>query len=150
LMYVRARERGLEVIEEDALSYLRNLPEESLSAVTGFHFIEHLRFETLIELLDEIARTLRPGGLVIFETPNPKNLVVGACNFYSDPTHVKPLFPETVRFILGHRGFADVRVEYVNPVGGSPFKDESESSKALDSWFYSPRDFAVIGRKLNN
>lgn len=141
------RKRGLEVVEEDALSYLRNLPDESLAVVTGFHFIEHLSFETLIEVLDEIARTLRPGGLVIFETPNPKNLVVGACNFYSDPTHQKPLFPETVRFILSHRGFTDVTVEYVNPVGGSPFKDESEGSKALDSWFYSPRDFAVIGRK---
>lgn len=141
------RSRGLEVMEEDALSYLRNLPDESLSAVTGFHFIEHLSFETLIEVLDEIARTLRPGGLVIFETPNPKNLVVGACNFYSDPTHVKPLFPETVRFILSNRGFMNVRIEYVNAVGGSPFKDESEGSSALDSWFYSPRDFAVIGQR---
>lgn len=141
------RKTGLEVMEEDALVYLRSLPDESLDAVTGFHFIEHLSFETLIEVLDEIARTLRPGGLVIFETPNPKNLVVGTCNFYSDPTHVKPLFPETVRFILDNRGFTDVRIEYVNPVGGSPFKDESESSRALDSWFYSPRDFAVIGRR---
>jgi O-antigen chain-terminating methyltransferase len=141
------RNVGLEVMEEDALSYLRSLPDESLAAVTAFHFIEHLSFETLIEVLDEIAGALRPGGLVIFETPNPKNLVVGACNFYSDPTHVKPLFPETIRFILSNRGFTDVSIEYVNPVGGSPFKDESESSQALDSWFYSPRDFAVIGRK---
>jgi O-antigen chain-terminating methyltransferase len=141
------RSNGLEVMEEDALLYLRSLSDESLDAVTGFHFIEHLSFETLIEVLDEIARTLRPGGLVIFETPNPKNLVVGACNFYSDPTHVKPLFPETVRFILSNCGFKDVRIEYVNAVGNSPFKDESESSQALDSWFYSPRDFAVIGRR---
>lgn len=141
------RSRGLEVTEEDALSYLRRLPDESLDAVTGFHFIEHLRFETLIEVLDEIARTLRPGGLVIFETPNPKNLVVGACNFYSDPTHIKPLFPETVRFILSNRGFTDVQIEYVNAVNGSPFKGESEGSAALDSWFYSPRDFAVTGRR---
>jgi SAM-dependent methyltransferase len=141
------RGRGLEVMEEDALLYLRSLPVESLAAVTGFHFIEHLSFETFVEVLDEIARTLRPGGLVIFETPNPKNLVVGACNFHSDPTHLKPLFPETVRFILSQRGFTDVRIEYLNPVEGSPFKDESEGSQALDSWFYSPRDFAVIGRR---
>lgn len=143
----RVRSLRLEVVEEDALAYLRNLPDESLNCVTGFHFIEHLPFETLIELLDETARTLRPGGLVIFETPNPKNLVVGACNFYSDPTHLKPLFPETVQFILSNRGFADVRIEYVNAVGGSPFTGESQSSQALDSWFYSPRDFAVIGRR---
>jgi O-antigen chain-terminating methyltransferase len=141
----QARSVGLEVSEESALLYLRGLPDRSLSAVTGFHFIEHLSFEILIELLDEIARALRPGGLVIFETPNPKNLVVGACNFYSDPTHLKPLFPETVQFIMSNRGFADVSVEYLNPVDGSPFNDGSKRSQALNSWLYGARDFALIG-----
>jgi O-antigen chain-terminating methyltransferase len=143
----QARNSGLEVIEENALSYLRGVPDQSLNAVTGFHFIEHLSFETLIELIDEIARTLRPSGLVIFETPNPKNLVVGACNFYSDPTHLKPLFPDTIEFIMSNRGFTQLRLEYLNPVGGSPFDDGSERSQALNSWLYGPRDFALIGRK---
>lgn len=146
----RARGRGLRVIEMDALDYLRGLPPESLSMVTGFHVIEHLSFETFVELLDEINRTLRPNGLVIFETPNPKNLTVGACNFYSDPTHLRPLFPETIRFIMSNRGFLDVRIEYLNAVKGSPFKDGSEISRILGSWFYSPRDFAVIGYKIKN
>ncbi|MEK6280513.1 MAG: methyltransferase domain-containing protein [Acidobacteriota bacterium] len=143
----RLRTLELDVIEDDALAYLSKLPHESLNAVTAFHFIEHLKFATLIEFLDETARVLRPGGVVICETPNPKNLVVGACNFYSDPTHNKPLFPESIRFILSNRGFANVRIEYVNPVGTSPFVEEGRSSKELDSWFYSPRDFAVIGIK---
>lgn len=142
-----ARALRLRVTEEDALERLRKLEDESLSALTGFHFIEHLRFESLVLLLDEAARVLRPGGLILFETPNPKNLTVGACNFYSDPTHSRPLFPETVRFVLENCGFADVRVEYVNAPAGSPFKDESEGARALDGWFYGPRDFAVIGRK---
>lgn len=143
----RARGRGLEVVEADALHYLRGLQDQSLNVVTGFHLIEHLSFETLIELLDEIARALKPGGLVIFETPNPKNLVVGACNFYSDPTHLRPLFPETIQFIMSRSGFAEVRVEYLNSVGGSPFGDGSEGAQALNSWLYGPRDFALIGRK---
>ncbi|MDT5060033.1 MAG: hypothetical protein QOH63_492 [Acidobacteriota bacterium] len=147
LLVERAQSRGLEVAASDALLYLSGLPDESLSAVTGFHFIEHLPFEIFVELLDEIKRTLRPGGLVIFETPNPKNLVVGACNFYSDPTHLKPLFPDTVQFIMSHLGFADVRVEYLNQVGGSPFDDGSKRSQALNSWLYGARDFALIGRR---
>lgn len=143
-----SRALGLEVSEGDALAHLRSLPDGSLSAVTGFHFIEHLPFATLVEVIDEAARTLRPGGLLIFETPNPKNLVVGACNFYSDPTHLRPLFPETVQFVLGKRGFGDVRVEYLNAVEGCPFDDDdSERERALASWLYGPRDFAVIGRK---
>src|SRR5205085_11167109 len=132
----QTRSRGLEVIELDALSYLRGQPPESLNAVTGFHVIEHLSFETFVELLDEIKRTLRPSGLVIFETPNPKNLVVGACNFYSDPTHLKPLFPETIEFILNHRGFVRPQLQYLHPVEGSPFQDRSEASQALNSWLF--------------
>ena len=142
-----SRAKGLDVVDADALAYLRGLPDQSLNAVTAFHFIEHLPFEAFMALLDEIARTLKPGGLVIFETPNPKNLVVGACNFYSDPTHFKPFFPETLHFILGKRGFIDVRLQYVNPVGESPFEGNSKSSEALRSWFFCPRDFAVIGRR---
>jgi SAM-dependent methyltransferase len=143
----RARGLGLEVAEMDALHYLRELPDRSLNVVTGFHLIEHLSFESLIELLDEIARTLRPNGLVIFETPNPKNLVVGACNFYADPTHHRPLFPDTMQFIMSKCGFADVRLAYLNPVNESPFTDESAGAQALNSWLYSARDFALIGRR---
>lgn len=144
----RAHAAGLEVILQDALSHLRGVPDQSLSAVTGFQFIEHISFAILLQTLSEILRVLKPGGLVIFETPNPKNLVVGACNFYSDPTHARPLFPETVRFMLSQLGFGDVRVEYVNAVADSPFTEDGEAARALDSWFFSPRDFAVIGRKL--
>ncbi|HEX8887774.1 MAG TPA: methyltransferase domain-containing protein [Pyrinomonadaceae bacterium] len=147
LLIERAHGLGLEVIQQDALSHLRGLPNDSLSAITGFQFIEHLRFADLLKILSEILRVLKPSGLVIFETPNPKNLVVGACNFYSDPTHARPLFPETVQFILRKLGFDDVHLEYVNAVADSPFKDDTEATRALDTWFYSPRDFAVIGRK---
>ena len=57
----------------------------------------------LIRLIDETFRALRPGGVAIFETPNPENLIVGACNFWNDPTHHKPLPPEMMRFIFEAR-----------------------------------------------
>jgi SAM-dependent methyltransferase len=143
----QARRRALEVTEQDALSYLRAQPPNSFGAITAFHFIEHLPFETLAGLLAEIERTLRPGGLVILETPNPKNLVVAACNFYADPTHRKPIFPETLLFLLRQKGFRDLRIEYLNPVEDSPFDKEGAASRALHTWFFGPRDFALIGRK---
>jgi SAM-dependent methyltransferase len=139
--------QGLEIAEADALAYLGGLPENSLGAVTAFHFVEHIGLEELIDLLDEINRVLKPGGLLIFETPNPKNLVVGACNFYSDPTHHKPLFPETLEFILNHRGFVRPQLQYLHPVEGSPFQDTSEASQALNSWLFSARDFAIVAWK---
>ena len=146
-MFERTRTLGLDLVNADALTHLRSLRDESLNAVTAFHFVEHLPFATLVELIDETLRVLRPGGLLIVETPNPKNLVVGGCNFHSDPTHHKPLFPETLAFILSQRGFTNTLVEYTNPAPGSPFTDDNDMSRALDSWFYSARDFAVIGTK---
>jgi O-antigen chain-terminating methyltransferase len=142
-----ARSRGLEVVEQDALRFLREQPTNSFGAITAFHLVEHLPFETLAELLAEIERTLRPGGLVILETPNPKNLVVAACNFYADPTHQKPVFPETLLFLLEQKGFVELKIEYLNPVEESPFDKAEAASQALDTWFFGPRDFALIGRK---
>lgn len=141
------RSRGLEIIQQDAIEYLRGQPNNSLQAVTGFHLIEHLEFQELIQLLAEIRRTLKPGGLVIVETPNPKNLVVGACNFYADPTHRKPLFPETLQFLLDSLGFERIRLEYRHPVEGSPFDNTEPGSRELHIWLFGPRDFAAIGWK---
>lgn len=146
---------GLDVSEADAIEALRACPNASLGAVTGFHIIEHLPFEALIELLDQAVRAVRPGGLVIFETPNPKNLVVAACNFYADPTHQRPVYPETIQFLMQHRGLTDVRVEYLHPVETNLFAEarqqQQSDGRQMDTWFnwfYGHRDYAVIGRRL--
>lgn len=146
-MIENQRDQNLEIVQADALAHLRGLSTNSLRAITAFHFVEHVGLGELVDLLDEIKRVLKPGGLLIIETPNPKNLVVGACNFYSDPTHHKPLFPETLDFILKHRGFVHTQLQYLHPVEGCPFQDTSEASQALNSWLFSARDFAIIAWK---
>ncbi len=45
---------------------------------------------------------------MIFETPNPENLVVGSNYFYLDPTHRHPLPTELMEFLLKNRGFDEV------------------------------------------
>jgi hypothetical protein len=49
---------------------------------------------------------LQPGGLLIMETPNPENLVVGANTFYLDPSHERPIPPPLLAFAAEHAGFA--------------------------------------------
>ncbi|HEY6046036.1 MAG TPA: methyltransferase domain-containing protein [Pyrinomonadaceae bacterium] len=142
-----ARRRHATVFEADATRYLRTLPDNSLSAITAFHFVEHLELNELIDLLKEVRRTLKPEGLIILETPNPKNLVVGACNFYSDPTHQRPLFPESLEFIVNHLGFEGTSIRYLHPVENSPFAGGDEAARALHSWFFGARDYAVIAYK---
>ncbi len=146
-MIAQCAERELSVTEADAIVHLRSLPDESHGAVSGFHIIEHLPLEALIDLIAEIRRVLKPGGLAIFESPNCKNLTVGACNFNIDPTHRNPVFPETAQFMLETQGFESVRLEYLSRAEDSPFEKNGPNSAALDHLLYGPQDFAVIGRK---
>lgn len=143
-----SRASGFEVAAADALDHLGTLPDQSVNAITGFHIVEHLSFEKLILLVQEIVRVLRPGGLVILESPSPENLVVAACNFYADPTHRRPVYPHTLKFLLTNSGLSDVRLEFLHPVDDSPYRDGEGLSKALHTWFYGPRDYAVIGFKV--
>ncbi|MBI4084085.1 MAG: class I SAM-dependent methyltransferase [Candidatus Lambdaproteobacteria bacterium] len=142
----QCRKDGLDVTEADALSYLRGLPECSLGGVTAFHLIEHLPFNVLIDLFDEAARVLRPGGVLVCETPNPDNLLVGSRNFYLDPTHRKPLPPDLVAFLAKYRGFARVRVLPLHPrLEYDPADAERDDPMApIRMALYGPQDYAVI------
>lgn len=101
-------ERGLSVTQSDAIDYLSAQPDSSLAVVSGFHVAEHIPFELLDKLVGEALRVLKPGGLLILETPNPENVVVGTANFYLDPTHQRPIPPLLLEFLPSHHGFARV------------------------------------------
>ena len=141
----QCREIGLKVIEEDLLKYLHGVADNALGAVTGFHIVEHLPLEALTEFLDQTVRVLKPGGLVIFETPNPHNVLVGSCNFYFDPTHRNPIPSQVLSFLIEARGFVDVQVMNLNPSDDTPVDDDSELAKRFNEYFYGPMDYAVVG-----
>ncbi|MCS5785147.1 methyltransferase domain-containing protein [Klebsiella variicola subsp. variicola] len=104
-MLARAKEAGLNVQKMDCLQFLQNQADQSLIALTGFHIAEHLPFEVLQQLVMHTLRVLKPGGLLILETPNPENVSVGTCSFYMDPTHNHPLPPPLLEFLPIHYGF---------------------------------------------
>jgi O-antigen chain-terminating methyltransferase len=144
------RELDLDVTEQDAISFLQQRKPNSVGVVTSFHLIEHLPHKKLISLIDETLRVLRPGGVVIFETPNPKNLIVAGCNFYLDPTHRHPLPPDLSRYLLEARGFCDVEILEIHPFG-SDFQITEGATKvkdALNQYLFSAQDYAVIARKV--
>lgn len=103
------RELGLDVRQGDALSYLQGLPDASVAVVSAFHVAEHLPFDVLQAVTTQALRVLRPGGLLILETPNPENLVVGSSGFYMDPTHTRPLPPLLLSFLPEFVGFGRVK-----------------------------------------
>lgn len=101
---------GLQVYPVDVLVHLQACADHSLLAVTGFHIAEHLPFDQLQDLFTQAWRVLEPGGLLILETPNPENLLVGAANFYIDPTHQRPLPAQLLSFLAEHHGFTSVKL----------------------------------------
>lgn len=142
------RSRGLDVQYADGIEILRQTAGSTLTVITAFHVIEHLAFEDLIRLLDEALRTLRPGGLLIVETPNPGNLLVAAERFYLDPTHRNPLPSELVSYLVKARGFARAEVAALHPVE-SPVDARSDDPllSLLHDKFFGAQDYGVIGWK---
>jgi O-antigen chain-terminating methyltransferase len=149
IMVERCTELGLQVELSDAHTYLRKLKDGSAGCVTGFHIVEHMSFDALIELLDEVLRVLQPGGVAIFETPNPHNILVGSTEFYNDPTHVRPLPPRVLRFLAESRGLCKVEVLELHPYPKSyNFEDDGKGvTQRLNEYFYGPQDYSIIGRK---
>ncbi|WP_052140902.1 class I SAM-dependent methyltransferase [Pseudoalteromonas piratica] len=140
-------ELGLDVETADIFEYLQRQPENSVGLISAFHIVEHLPFELLFQVLIEIHRVLVPNGVVILETPNPGNLLVGACNFYIDPTHRNPLPSPLLEFLVEHQGFNAKSIP-LNPCSDLGMIKGFDGAQYINNLLFGSRDYAVIGRKL--
>lgn len=143
----QCRARGLEVVEDDVMAHLRTLADSSAGGVTGFHIIEHVSIDAVVSLLDEVRRVLRPGGVAIFETPNPDNVLVGTNFFYLDPTHHHPLPSELMQFLFESRGFRRIEVLNLHPWDSGRVAGEGELAERFNGYFFGPMDYAILGWK---
>lgn len=80
---------------------------DQIDFVTMNAVIEHLSDPG--NILTEIKRVLRPGGMLFIRTPNWQ---MDYKNFFNDPTHVKPYSPVTLTNVLKLFGFS---VPFVEP-----------------------------------
>jgi O-antigen chain-terminating methyltransferase len=143
VMVEECRRSGLDVVQADAIAYLTELPQGSVPVITAFHVVEHLTFSDLIRFIDGVVGALPSGGLAILETPNPENLIVGACSFYLDPTHERPLPSALTKLLLEARGLCRVEVVNLHPYPAAFGAGLGELRELL----CGPQDYAVIGRK---
>lgn len=137
-------ELGLPAEKGDALSLLSSLPNQSQIVVSAFHFVEHISFEQLRTVVREALRVLKPGGLLIMETPNPENIAVGTCHFYIDPTHQRPIPSQLLSFLPEHYGFSRVKVVRLQE---SKELAGKESLTLLDVLNGVSPDYAVVAQK---
>ncbi|HEY5303585.1 MAG TPA: class I SAM-dependent methyltransferase [Acidimicrobiales bacterium] len=148
---------GLDARLDDALHHLSTVPKGTLGAVTAIHVVEHIGIDALIELIDLSLQALRPGGMIIFETPNPGNVMVGADSFYIDPTHDHPIPSPLLEFLVSIRGFADARIvpfkrapnlfTPVMPNQGVWANDVSRVAQHVSNVLLGAEDYAVIARR---
>ncbi|MFJ2985524.1 MULTISPECIES: class I SAM-dependent methyltransferase [unclassified Pseudomonas] len=136
--------RQLPAQKADALVYLQSMPNESFAMVTGFHIAEHISFDNLRELVSEAHRVLQPGGLLILETPNAENLIVGTQNFYLDPTHERPIPHMLLDFLARFCGFERSKLLRLQE---NPNLAHADSLTLMDVIGGTSPDYAIVAQK---
>lgn len=162
-MIYTCKEKNLDVKQIDAVTYLESIKDHSLGGIFASHVIEHFNINLLIEFIKLCFCKLRQGGCFVLETPNPLSIIVSSINFHLDISHVKPIHPEALKFLMEANGFVNVQVKYL-----SPFPDEmklqtltdlrdtlskkslklmNENTQKLNNLLFGYQDYAVICKK---
>jgi O-antigen chain-terminating methyltransferase len=159
------RARGLDVTEADAVGYLAALPDASVGGIFSAQVVEHLQPGYLLRFLELAFHKLRPGSRLVLETLNPACWVAFFESYIRDITHVWPLHPETLRYLVLASGFTTATVEFRSPVpeqdrlqriavaAGTPL-DLADFAEAfngnvdkLNARIFTHLDYAVVGHK---
>jgi SAM-dependent methyltransferase len=147
-MLAPARARGEQVLQGDLITFLEGAEAASYGAVTAFQVVEHLPLEALMRLFAGAKRALRPGGVLVLETPNPENIQVASYSFWLDPTHVRPLPPPLLDYFARYFGFIDVQIVRSNPwPGDQHFPEDSPVYRHLNKLLFCEQDYALVARK---
>ena len=153
------RTRGLQVVQRDAIEYLREQKAESIDGVFAAQLIEHIPTKALLELCKESYRVMKPESYIVLETPNPMCLSVYMNSFYLDPSHKNPVHPHLMEYLMKECGFHDVHVVFTeaSKVGYRlPLLDVeycknlaefNDGVNLLSDIVFGSQDYAIIAKK---
>lgn len=139
-----ASQKGLNAAVNDALGELRSLDENSIDIITAFQVVEHIKFDDVLELIKEAKRVLAPCGILILETPNPENIMVGTQWFYLDATHKNPIPCELLSFATHYYGLERNFIFKTNEKSPSEYERDMGLFDVFEG--VSP-DYSVIAQK---
>lgn len=145
-MLAACRERNLDAIHADALSFLKQQPANSLHLISAFHVVEHITFDQRHEWIRLAFNALVPGGLLLLETPNPESLLVSTTEFYLDPTHIQPIPPNLLAFSTEYAGFSRNKILRLQEPQGILQKPQIS---LVDLVYGVSPDYAVLAQKPN-
>jgi SAM-dependent methyltransferase len=166
-MVERCRLRGLDVSEGDAVAYLEGLPDGSLGGLLAVQVVEHLQADQIVRLLELAHQKLRPGSRIALETINPACWYAFFASYIRDITHVRPIHPDTLRYLLVASGFQRVEIRYrepypdhdklqpvsaeqlarVAPAIGEAAETINQNASRLNALLFTDLDYAAIGER---
>jgi SAM-dependent methyltransferase len=161
------RLRGLDVREGDGVRYLEGQPDGSLGGLLAIQVVEHLHADQLVRLLELAYLKLKPGSRIALETINPACWYAFFASYIRDITHVHPIHPDTLQYLLVASGFQRVEIRYrqpypernklqkvpaaalarVDPVVGEAAETVNQNVTRLNALLFTDLDFAAIGEK---
>ena len=134
-----AKTRDFETANKDINKYLY-LSNESFGGISAFHLIEHMSFKYFFDFLVLCREKLVKGGVLIMETPNVENIIVGSTTFYYDHTHILKLPKLMIETVLKFVGFKKIKFIYLHPA-----KEKLDSK--YGELLYGPQDLGIIAYK---
>ena len=153
------RGKGLTADAADAVSFLHAQPGESLGGLFAAQVVEHLEPSYLAALLDAAFAALRPGAPIVLETINPACWFAFFESYIRDITHVRPLHPDTLKYLLVATGFQRIDIRYRVPypeheklqpiAANATLADSVETLNAnvekINRLLFSYLDYAAVG-----
>jgi 2-polyprenyl-3-methyl-5-hydroxy-6-metoxy-1,4-benzoquinol methylase len=151
--------KGLNAVCEDAIAYVANMEDASVDGITGFQIAEHLTTLQLVTLCNRAYNKLKPGGHFILETPNPTCLSMFTNNFYLDPSHEKPIHPQTLHYFLGKAGFKKVDIVFteeskenyhlplLDVANCNNLAEFNDGINLLSDLVFGSQDYAIVATK---
>lgn len=147
------RLQGLEAHCGDGIAYLRQM--DDVDGIFAGQVIEHLTTAQITALCETAFEKLPEGGVLVMETPNPTSLAIYTNAFYIDPSHVKPVHPLTMQYLLEKAGFTQVRLVYpdtsrppqhIPPLDGAS-SEFNQAMQSVSDMLFGCQDYAVVAIK---
>jgi SAM-dependent methyltransferase len=152
--WLLCREKGLEVVQQDLFSYLESLPDGVLGGLFSAQVIEHFTAGDQLRFVSLAYRKTKQGSPVVVETINAQCVWAVMRNFFLDPTHVRPMHPETLKFAMNSAQFKNVELRFSSPMSDrlipplhldSDVAEFNRRIQDLNELMYGSQDYAAIG-----
>ena len=142
------RNRGLDVVKDDILPFLRNSKDNYYGGIFAAHIIEHFFPEDALTLISYCYKALKPKGTLVIITPNTKDLGVITDNFWLDASHKRPYPLKLLEKMLEERDFVIVgKGEDIDTKPRVKMSIKSILKRLRFGEFINRGDYFIVGRK---